>query len=60
MKKRSTTYRLNAVDYTIFIVCSIAAAVMLFLFYRDMNSFTIKQAEDPIAKIYFKKKVTKP
>lgn len=54
-KKRSTTYRLNAVDYTIFIVCSIAAAVMLFLFYRDMNSFTIKQAEDPIAKIYFKK-----
>ena len=55
MKKRSTTYRLNAVDYSIFIVCSIAAAVMLYFFYRDMNSFTIKQAEDPIAKIYFKK-----
>ena len=55
MKKRSTTYRLNIVDYTIFIVCSIAAAAMLYLFYRDMNSFTIKQTEKPIAKIYFKR-----
>lgn len=55
MKKRSTTYRLNVVDYTIFIVCSIAAAAMLYLFYRDMNSFTIKQTEKPIAKIYFKR-----
>ena len=55
MKKRSTTYRLNIVDYTIFIVCSIAAVAMLYLFYRDMNSFTIKQSEEPIAKIYFKR-----
>ena len=55
MKKRSTTYRLNKVDYVIFIIFSIAAAVMLFLFYRDLNSFTIKQSEEPVAKIYFKK-----
>lgn len=55
MKKKNTTYRLNKVDYSIFIIFSIAAASMLYLFYRDMNSFTIKQAEAPIAKIYFKK-----
>ena len=28
---------------------------MLYLFYRDLNSFTIKQSEEPVAKIYFKK-----
>ena len=55
MKKRSTTYRLNKVDYSIFIIFSIAAAAMLYLFYRDLNSFTIKQSEEPVAKIYFKK-----
>ena len=55
MKKRSTTYRLNKVDYAIFIIFSIAAAVMLYLFYRDLNSFTIKQSEEPVAKIYFKR-----
>ena len=55
MKKRSTTYRLNKVDYAIFIICSLAAAFMLYLFYRDLNSFTIKQSEEPVAKIYFKK-----
>ena len=55
MKKRSTTYRLNKVDYSIFIICSLAAAAMLYLFYRDLNSFTIKQTEAPVAKIYFKR-----
>ncbi len=55
MKKKSTTYRLNKVDYSIFIICSLAAAATLFLFYRDLNSFTIKQNEEPVAKIYFKK-----
>ena len=55
MKKRSTTYRLNIVDYLIFILCSLAAAAALYLFYRDLNSYTIKQAEEPVAKIYFKK-----
>ena len=55
MKKRSTTFRLNKVDYSIFILCSLGAAVMLFLFYRDLNAFTIKQTEEPIAKIYFKR-----
>lgn len=55
MKKRNTIYRLNIVDYLIFILCSLAAATALFLFYRDLNSYTIKQAEEPVAKIYFKK-----
>ena len=55
MKKKSTTYRLNKVDYSIFIICSLAAAATLFLFYRDLNSFTIKQNEEPVAKIYFKR-----
>lgn len=55
MKKRSTTSRLNKVDYAIFIIFSIAAALMLYLFYRDLNAFTIKQAEEPVAKIYFKR-----
>ena len=30
---------------------------MLFLFYQDLNSFTIKQSEEPVAKIYFKKNI---
>ena len=55
MKKRNTTYRLNIVDYLIFILCSLGAVAALFLFYRDLNSYTIKQAEEPVAKIYFKK-----
>ncbi len=55
MKKRNTTYRLNIVDYLIFIICSLAAAAALIFFYRDLNSYTIKQAEAPVAKIYFKK-----
>lgn len=55
MKKRNTIYRLNIVDYLIFILCSLAAATALFLFYRDLNSYTIKQTEEPVAKIYFKK-----
>ena len=42
MKKRNTTYRLNKVDYSIFIICSLAAAFTLYLFYRDLNSYTIK------------------
>ena len=55
MKKRNTTYRLNKVDYAIFIIFSIAAGVMLYLFYSDLNSFSIKQTEEPVAKIYFKR-----
>lgn len=57
MKKRNTTSRLNAVDYSIFIIFSLAAAAMLYLFYKDLNSFTIKQAEEPVAKIFFKRNI---
>ncbi len=55
MKKRNTTYKLNKIDYSIFIICSIGIVIMLYLFYKDMNSFTVRQDEEPIAKIYFKK-----
>lgn len=55
MKKRNTRYRLNKVDYAIFIIFSILASLMLYLFYRDLNSFTIKLSEEPVAKVYFKK-----
>lgn len=55
MKKRNTRYRLNKVDYAIFINFSILASLMLYLFYRDLNSFTIKMSEEPVAKVYFKK-----
>lgn len=54
MKKRNITSRLNKVDYLIFSFCSIFAVASLFLFYKDMNSFSIKQNEEPIATISFK------
>ena len=55
MKKKNTASRLNKVDYFIFIFCAIGAVTMFALFYRDMNSFTLKKDEEPIARIYFKK-----
>lgn len=54
MKKRNITSRLNKVDYLIFSFCSIFAVASLFLFYKDMNSFSLKQDEKPIATISFK------
>lgn len=54
MKKRNITSRLNKVDYLIFSFCSIFAVASLFLFYKDMNSFSLKQDEEPIATISFK------
>lgn len=54
MKKKNTISRLNKIDYSIFIICSILAVFMFYLFYEDMNSFSIKQDESPIAKINLK------
>ena len=54
MKKKNTTSRLNKVDYLIFLICSIFAVLMFVLFYMDMNTFSIKQNEEPVAKISFK------
>lgn len=55
MKKKNTAYRLNKTDYFIFIFCSLASLFMFYVFYKDMNSFTVKLSEEPVAKIYFKK-----
>ncbi|MBR5645926.1 MAG: FecR domain-containing protein [Treponema sp.] len=55
MKKKNTVYRLNKTDYFIFIFFSLAALFMFYLFYRDLNSFTVRLNEEPVAKIYFKK-----
>ena len=57
MKKRNTHSRLNKVDYSIFIICSLLAAGMFFLFYRELNTSTLKQNEKPIATIYFRKNI---
>ncbi len=54
MKKKNTVSRLNKTDYIIFISCIILAGFMLFLFYKDINDFSIKQNESPVAKISFK------
>lgn len=54
MKRKNTTFKLNKVDLFIFIICSILAGYMFYLFYEDMNSFSIKQDESPIALIDFK------
>lgn len=56
-KKRNTTSRLNKVDYFIFIICSILSACMFYLYYMNMNSFSIKLDEDPIAEIGVKENV---
>lgn len=54
-KKRSTTYSLNGIDWSIFVFCSLGALFMFYLYYRDLNSFTVKANEQAVAKIYFKK-----
>ncbi len=57
MKKRNTHSRLNKVDYSIFIICSLCAAFMFYLFWHELNSSSLKQNEQSIATIYFKKNV---
>ncbi|MBP5792699.1 MAG: FecR domain-containing protein [Spirochaetaceae bacterium] len=54
-KKRSTTYSLNGIDWSIFVFCSLGALFMFYLYYRDLNSFTVKANEQAVAKIYFKR-----
>ena len=54
-KKRSTTYSLNGIDWSIFVFCSFGALFMFYLYYRDLNAFTVKADEQAVAKIYFKK-----
>ena len=54
-KKRSTRLKASAVDILIFALCSIGAATALGLYYKDINSFSLKNNETPVAKIYFRR-----
>ena len=54
-KKRSTRLKASAVDILIFALCSIGAAFSLGLYYKDINSFSLKNNETPVAKIYFRR-----
>ncbi|MBQ6028104.1 MAG: hypothetical protein IJL24_01065 [Treponema sp.] len=47
----------NIADILIFILCSLGAATALGLYYKDINSWSLKNNEVAVAKIYFKKNV---
>ncbi|MBR5096703.1 MAG: FecR domain-containing protein, partial [Treponema sp.] len=54
-KKRNTTYKLKKADWLIFIICSLGAVFSLGLYYRDINSFSLKNNENAVATISFKR-----
>ena len=56
-KKRNTRLKANIADILIFVLCSLGAATALGLYYKDINSFSLKNNETAVAKIYFKKNV---
>ena len=56
-KKRSTRYKLKKADWFIFVFCSIGAAAALGLYYKDINSFSLKNNERTVAIISFKRNV---
>ncbi len=56
-KKRNTRSKASLADILLFIVCSLGAATALGLYYKDINSWSLKNNEVAVAKIYFKKNV---
>ena len=56
-KKRNTRLKANIADILLFILCSLGAATALGLYYKDINSWSLKNNEVAVAKIYFKKNV---
>ncbi len=56
-KKRNTRLKANLADILIFVLCSLGAATALGLYYKDINSWSLKNNEVAVAKIYFKKNV---
>lgn len=56
-KKRNTRLKASLADILLFILCSLGAATALGLYYKDINSFSLKNNEVTVAKIYFKKNV---
>lgn len=56
-KKRNTRSKASLADILIFVLCSLGAAAALGLYYKDINSWSLKNNETAVAKIYFKKNV---
>ncbi|MCR5046989.1 MAG: hypothetical protein K6A42_10465 [Treponema sp.] len=56
-KKRNTRLKASLADILIFVLCSLGAATALGLYYKDINSWSLKNNEVAVAKIYFKKNV---
>ena len=56
-KKRNTRLKDSRADILLFILCSLGAATALGLYYKDINSWSLKNNEVAVAKIYFKKNV---
>lgn len=56
-KKRNTRLKASLADILLFILCSLGAATALGLYYKDINSWSLKNNETAVAKIYFKKNV---
>ncbi len=56
-KKRNTRSKASLADILIFVLCSLGAAAALGLYYKDINSWSLKNNETAVAKIYFKKNI---
>ena len=54
-KKRSTRFKRNKANLFIFVVCPILSALSLGLFYKDINSFSLRNNEKAVATIYFRR-----
>lgn len=54
-KKRNTKFKLNKANLFIFVVCPILSALSLGLFYKDINSFSLRNDEKAVATIYFRR-----
>ena len=56
-KKRNTRSKASIADILLFVLCSLGAVAALGLYYKDINSWSLKNNETAVAKIYFKKNV---
>lgn len=54
-KKKSTRFKRNKANLFIFVVCPILSALSLGLFYKDINSFSLRNGEKAVATIYFRR-----
>ncbi len=54
-KKRNTKFKLNKANLFIFVICPILSALSLGLFYKDINSFSLRNDEKAVATIYFRR-----